>query len=90
MAQTLVNFRIDEETKKEMEELCNELGITVSAALNIFIKKMIREKRIPFEVSIDPFYSESNIKALEKSVEQLKEHKVVSKTMEELEAMENE
>lgn len=90
MAQTLVNFRIDEETKKEMEELCNELGITVSAALNIFIKKMIREKRIPFEVSIDPFYSESNIKALEKSIEQLKEYKVVSKTMEELEAMENE
>lgn len=90
MAQTLVNFRIDEETKKEMEELCNELGITVSAALNIFIKKMTREKRIPFEVSIDPFYSESNIKALEKSVEQLKEHKVVSKTMEELEAMETE
>lgn len=90
IAQTLVNFRIDEETKKEMEELCNELGITVSAALNIFIKKMIREKRIPFEVSIDPFYSESNIKALEKSIEQLKEYKVVSKTMEELEAMENE
>lgn len=90
MAQTLVNFRIDEETKKEMEELCNELGITISAALNIFIKKMIREKRIPFEVSIDPFYSESNIKALEKSIEQLKENNVVLKTMEELEAMENE
>ena len=90
MAQTLVNFRIDEETKKEMEELCNELGITISAALNIFIKKMIREKRIPFEVSIDPFYSESNIKALEKSIEQLKENNVVLKTMEELETMENE
>ena len=69
MAQTLVNFRIDEETKKEMEELCNELGITISAALNIFIKKKIREKRIPFEVSIDPFYSESKIKGLEKSYE---------------------
>ena len=90
MAQVLVNFRIDEETKKEMEELCNELGITISAALNIFIKKMIREKRIPFEVSIDPFYSESNIKALEKSIEQLKENNVVLKTMEELETMENE
>ena len=66
MAQTLINFRIDEETKKEMEQVCNELGMTMSTALNIFIKKMTREKRIPFEVSIDPFYSENNIKHLEK------------------------
>jgi len=66
MAQTLVNFRIDEENKKEMEQICNELGITMTTAFNIFVKKMIREKRIPFDVSIDPFYSESNIKYLEK------------------------
>ncbi len=66
MAQTLVNFRIDEESKKEMEKICNELGITMTTAFNMFMKKMIREKRIPFEVSIDPFYSESNIKYLEK------------------------
>ncbi len=68
MSQTLVNFRIDEETKKEMEKVCDELGMTMTTALNIFIKKMIREKRIPFEVSIDPFYSENNIKYLEKIV----------------------
>ena len=90
MAQTLVNFRIDEKTKKEMEVICSELGITVSTALNIFIKKMTREKRIPFEVSIDPFYSESNMKAIEESIQQLKENKVVVKTMEELEAMADE
>lgn len=90
MAQTLVNFRIDEKTKKEMEDICSELGITVSTALNIFIKKMTREKRIPFEVSIDPFYSESNMKAIEESIQQLKEGKVVIKTMEELEAMADE
>ena len=66
MDQTLINFRIDEETKKEMEQVCNELGMTMSTALNIFIKKMTREKRIPFEVSIDPFYSKNNIKHLEK------------------------
>lgn len=90
MAQTLVKFRINEKTKKEMEDICSELGITVSAALNIFIKKMTREKRIPFEVSIDPFYSESNMKAIEESIQQLKEGKVVVKTMEELEAMADE
>ena len=90
MAQTLVNFRIDEATKKQMEQICNELGITMSTAFNIFAKKVIREKRIPFDVSIDPFYSESNMKAIKESIKQLEEGKVVVKTMEELEAMENE
>jgi len=90
MAQTLINFRIDETTKKQMEQICNELGITMSTAFNIFAKKVIREKRIPFDVSIDPFYSESNMKALEKSLKQLEDGKIVVKTLEELEAMENE
>ena len=90
MAQTLVNFRIDETTKKQIEQICNELGIAMSTAFNIFAKKMIREKRIPFEVSIDSFYSESNMKAIDESIKQLKEGKVVRKTMKELEAMENE
>ena len=90
MAQTLVNFRIDESTKKQMEQICNELGITMSTAFNIFAKKMIREKRIPFDVSIDPFYSESNMKAIDESIKQLEKGKVVRKTMRELEAMENE
>lgn len=89
MAQTLVNFRIDETTKKQLEEICNELGLTLSTAFNIFAKKVIREKRIPFDVSIDPFYSETNQKAIEKSIQQLKEGKIVVKSMEELEAMEN-
>jgi len=89
MAQTLVNFRIDEDTKKEMEKVCDELGMTVTTALNIFIKKMTREKRIPFDVSIDPFYSESNMKAIKESVKQLQEGKVVIKTMEELKELEN-
>ena len=89
MAQTLVNVRMDEDVKKSMEETCKELGITMSTAFNIFARKMCREK-IPFEVSVDPFYLESNIKAIEESIKQLKEGKVVVKTMEELEAMENE
>ena len=90
MAQTLVNVRMDEEVKKKMEETCKELGITMSTAFNIFARKMSRERRIPFEVSIDPFYSESNKKAIEESIQQLKNIKVISKTIEELKEMENE
>lgn len=58
MAQTLVNVRMDEDLKKNMEEICKELGITMSAAFNIFARKMTREKRIPFDVSVNPLYSE--------------------------------
>jgi len=90
MAQTLVNISMDENVKKNMERLCNKLGITISAAFNIFARKMIRENGIPFEVSADPFFSEGNMKAIDESIKQLEEGKVVIKTIEELEAMENE
>ena len=40
----------------------------MSAAFGVFARKVSREKRIPFEVSVDPFYSESNIRYLEKKM----------------------
>ena len=61
MAQVMVNFRLDEEDKRGMEDVCRELGMSMSTAFIIFAKKMRREKRIPFDVSIDPFYSEANM-----------------------------
>lgn len=65
MAQTvLVNFRLDEDVKKSMEQVCNEIGLSMSAAFTIFAKKVGREKRIPFELNADPFYSEENMKRL--------------------------
>ena len=90
MAQTLVNVRMDENIKKEMEKTCKELGITMSTAFNIFARKMCREKRIPFEVSIDSFYSESNIQTLKNSIKELEKGKVVKKSVDELEAMADE
>lgn len=90
MAQVLINIRMDEELKKNMEKTCQELGMNMTTAFTIFAKKMSREKRIPFDVSVDPFYSESNLNALSESIEQIKQGKIVEKTMEDLEAMENE
>lgn len=88
MAQTTISFRIDEELKRSVEQVCDDLGMNMTTAFMIFAKKMAREKRIPFEVSADPFFSESNVKALENSFIQFEQGKVISKTMEELEAME--
>ena len=87
MAQTNVNFRMDSDLKRAMESVCEELGMSMTTAFTIFAKKMSREKRIPFEVSIDPFYSEKNLHALDESIEQLNAGKTVIKTIEELEAL---
>lgn len=71
MAQTLVNIRMDEELKKNMEQTCQELGMNMTTAIIIFAKKMTREKRIPFEVSVDPFYSQENMARLKESIAQM-------------------
>ncbi len=66
MAQAVnVNFRMDADLKKSMEQACSELGMSMTTAFTIFAKKVSREKRIPFDVSVDPFYSESNMRYLE-------------------------
>lgn len=70
-----VNLKMDADVKKRMEEACSELGLSMSAAFNIFARKVGREKRIPFEVSVDPFYSESNIRYLEKKMQDIKDGK---------------
>ena len=90
MAQVLVNIRMDEELKKSMEQTCQMLGLNMTSAFTIFAKKMSREKRIPFEVSVDPFYSESNITAIHEAAAQIANGQVIVKSIEELEVMENE
>ena len=77
MAQAMINFRMDEELKKSMEETCKDLGLSMTTAFTIFAKKMTREKRIPFDVSVDPFYSESNMTYLKKVVEDIESGKAV-------------
>ena len=89
MAQTSINIRMDEELKKSFEDVCQQLGLNMTTAITIFAKKMSREKRIPFEVSIDSFYSMSNMEALKESIKELKNGKVVTKTLDELNEMEN-
>ena len=57
--------------------LCNDMGLSMTAAFTIFAKTVTREKRIPFEVSADPFYSESNLKHLQRVVAELNAGKSV-------------
>ena len=76
MAQVVnINFKMDLDVKKSMEQVCAELGLSMSAAFNVFARKVSRGKRIPFEVSEEPFYSESNIRYLENMVNDIKSGK---------------
>lgn len=90
MAQGIVSVRMDETLKQDFDGVCQELGMSMTTAITMLAKKMTREKRLPFEVSIDPFYSESNLKALAESVEQMKRGQVIVKSLNELERMADE
>lgn len=69
MSQTVnVNFKLDADVKKSMEQACADMGLTMSAAFTVFAKKVGRERRIPFEITADPFYSESNMAHLRRGV----------------------
>lgn len=61
MSTSNINIRIEESTKRDLESVCKELGMSVTTAFTIFAKKMCRERRIPFDVAIDPFYSTENL-----------------------------
>ena len=76
MGQTMINFRMDEDLKKNMEDTCRDLGLSMTTAFTIFARKMTREKRIPFEVSIEPNYNGDSLGLLKKLLGDMdKEHK---------------
>ena len=63
-----ISLYVDDDVKREAEKVLDDIGLSMSAAINVFLKKVAREKRIPFELSADPFYSESNIRYLEQKM----------------------
>ena len=70
MAQAMVNFRMDEDLKKGMEQACKDMGMSMTTAFTIFATKVSKERRIPFEVAADtdPFYSEANMNRLRQAI----------------------
>lgn len=79
MAQTTLSVRVDEKSKKAFDKFCTDIGMNTSVAINLFIKTVIRENRIPFELTLEKndktFYSEENIKHLKKAIEMLEQGK---------------
>jgi len=53
MAQTNVNIRIDEDLKQQFDDLCKDLGLTMTTAFTVFAKTAVRRQKIPFEIAKD-------------------------------------
>lgn len=87
---TTVSLRFDDDMKKQLDEMCDEMGMNLTTFFMVYAKKALRERKIPFEIAApqDPFYSETNMEYLRKADQQVQSGQVVVKTMEELEAME--
>lgn len=72
-----ISVRMDDHTKMAFEGFCESVGLTVSAAVNMFVKITLRQNRIPFEVEGDPFWNEENQVRLWESVRQIEEGQAV-------------
>lgn len=53
MSSAVINVRTDSETKKNAESLFRDFGLSMTSAINIFLRQVIREKRIPFEIGYE-------------------------------------
>ena len=74
-----MTIRIDENVKKEAETFFDDLGLSMTTAINMFIKMTLKQNKIPFELSGDPFYNSYNIKYLENILRDIKSGKEYSK-----------
>jgi DNA-damage-inducible protein J len=55
-----LNIRVDDKLKKQAEYVLSEIGMSLSTATTVFLKQLVRQNKIPFELGFDPFYSEEN------------------------------
>ena len=51
MAQATFSVRMDETLKKQFDALCQEFGMNTSTAINVFARAVVRQRKIPFEIS---------------------------------------
>lgn len=85
MSTVSLTIRTDEQVKKDFDKFCDELGLNMTTAINLFMKTAIREQRIPFELSLN----KETIKVIEeaeKGIGLSKSFSSVRELMEDLDA----
>lgn len=79
MATTSITIRMDEKLKKQAELLFEDMGLNMTTAFTMFAKAVVRQNKIPFEITADPFFSESNIRILEERIAKIESGQSVPK-----------
>jgi DNA-damage-inducible protein J len=82
-----VQVRVDESLRAQAQAVAAGMGLDLASAVRMFLAQMVRENRLPFQPSGDPFYSVENQAALAQSIAALNAGKMVVKSIEELESM---
>ncbi len=80
MAQATITARVDAKDKVDFDAFCSHVGLNTSTAINLFVKAVLRENRIPFEIAQtpDPFFTEPNLSHVKKSVYELRSRKGIA------------
>ena len=74
MAQANVNFRMDEDLKRDMEQACKDMGMSLTTAFTIYAKKVSKERRIPFEITADPIFNANTLSAIQEAEQMVAEY----------------
>ena len=82
-----VQVKVDDHLRDTAQAVAASMGLDLASAVRIFLTQMVRENGLPFKPTGDPFYSERNMAALDKSIAQLNAGQTVAKTLDELESM---
>ena len=73
-----IYLSIDDDVKREAEQVCEDMGMSMSTAVNIYLKRLSRERRIPFEVMAEPFWSSENAAILDRRIADIRAGRNVS------------
>lgn len=61
-----ISFRVDDDIKRNAERIFDNIGLSMATAINIYLRTVVRENRIPFELSAEPLYNKGTTEELER------------------------
>ena len=84
-----ISVRMDDNLKQQTENILDELGLNMTTAVTMFAKAIVRERRLPLDLSVDPFYSAVNQAVLNRRIAEYEAGRgeMVRKSLTQLEEM---
>jgi len=82
-----ITVRIDENVKQQAEDMLNEIGLNMTTYINSSLRALVREKKVPFELTTKQQANAEYLAKLDASIAQAEQGEVVKYTMEELRAL---